>query len=80
MCNSNMNHLNRIEGQIKKLKEYIKDGEDCKRIAMLMKSTSNSFESLKQKTMKNFVLNEFGKNISEEKINNINEIFESYKK
>jgi len=77
-CESNLNHLNRIEGQIKKLKEYIETGESCKKIAMLTKSISNSFESLKNKTMKNFVLNEFGKNVNEEKIKNIDEIFESY--
>ena len=79
-CDSNLKHLNRIEGQIKKLKEYIENGESCKNIAMLTKSISNSFESLKNRTMKNFILNEFGKNISEEKIKNIDEIFESYGK
>ncbi len=79
-CDSNLNHLSRIEGQIKKLKEYISNGKDCKDIAMLMKSTSSSFESLRQKTMKNFILNEFGEKITKKNIKNIEEIFESYKK
>ena len=79
-CNSNINHLNRIEGQIKKLKEYIEKGEDCKDIALLMRSVSNSFESLKNKTMKNFILNEFDGEITERKKKRVEEIFDNYKK
>ena len=76
----NLKHLNRIKGQLEKLEEYIKNGEECKNIAMLMKSVSASFESLKNKTMKNFVLNELGENITKKQIENIETIFETYKK
>ena len=80
ICNSNISHLNRIEGQIKKLKEYILEGKDCKDIAILMKSVSNSFESLKNKTMKNFIFNEFGEELTEKKKERIDEIFDNYKR
>ena len=80
ICGSNIAHLSRIEGQIKKLKEYIEEGKDCKDIAMLMKSVSNSFDSLKNKTMKNFIINEFGEKISDKKIERIEKIFNNYKK
>jgi DNA-binding FrmR family transcriptional regulator len=80
-CDSPLNHLNRIEGQIKKIKELIENGEKQEKIVILMKSVSASFESVKQKILKNFILEEINKNkkLSKKELENIEKIFNLFK-
>jgi len=80
-CDSPINHLKRIVGQLNKIIEYVENGEKCKDVAMLLKSTSTSFESAKQKILKNFILNEISKNekITKKEKEKIEEIFNKFK-
>lgn len=53
-----LNHLNRIEGQIKVLKTYIQEDRPCEEIAQLTASITQSFSALKIRTLEGFVLNQ----------------------
>ena len=81
-CESPINHLKRVEGQMKKIREYIEKGEKCQEIALLLKSVSNSFESAKNNILRNFVLDRMGRNqkISKKELEKINKVFNSFKK
>ena len=81
-CKKSLNHLNRIEGQIKTLKKYISEGKKCEQVAMLTTSIAKSFDSLRAKTLKNFFINEIiaDKKISEKDQEKINKMFKLYKK
>ena len=81
-CENNLNHLNRIEGQIRALKKYIEEGKKRKDVAMLSASITKSFDTLRARTLKNFVLNDIldGAKISIKKEKEIEEILKLYKK
>lgn len=76
-----LNHLNRIEGQLKVLKSYIQEDRSCQDIAQLTASITQSFMSLKVRTLEGFVLHQLmeGK-ASENKQRQLTEILKLYKK
>ena len=79
---ASINHLSRIEGQIKKLKQMISEDGCCSDIAMLTTSIAKSFDSLRTKTLEGFVVNDLldGKNLSEAKLKKLQNILNLYKK
>ena len=81
-CKSSLDHLNRIEGQIRKLKEYINEEKKCEEVAMLSTSIAKSFDTLRAKTLKNFFINEVleDKKLSKKEMEKIDAIFKLYKK
>lgn len=81
-CKESLNHINRIEGQLKTLKTYISEEQGCEKIAMLTTSIAKSFDSLRTKTLKNFILNEVvrGQKLSKKELEKINQILKLYKK
>jgi len=81
-CSNTINHLSRIEGQIKTLKIYIEEGKRCEDVALLTTSIAKSFDTLRIKTLKNFLMNDIldDKEISKKDIGKIDEILRLYKK
>jgi len=81
-CIQNIQHLNRIVGQIETLKKYIEGNKCCGEIAQLTTSIAKSFDTLRANTLKNFILNEFAsdKKISTSKIEKLERIINLYKK
>ena len=81
-CKSSIDHISRIEGQLRKLKEYVEEENRCADVAKLSTSIAKSFDSLRVKTLKNFVMNEILRNchISDKKIEEFDEILKLYKK
>jgi len=82
-CQQNINHLNRIQGQIETLKKYIEEGKCCAEIAQLTTSITKSFDSLRATTLESFILNEFSssdKKIPRRKIDKLKQIINLYKK
>ena len=81
-CTQNIQHLNRIQGQIETLKKYIEDNKCCGEIAQLSTSIAKSFDTLRANTLKNFILNEFSsdKKVSVTKIKKLKNIINLYKK
>lgn len=81
-CIKSLNHLNRIEGQIKTLKKYVAEGKKCEEVAMLTTSIAKSFDTLRAKTLKNFFINEIlsEKKLSKKDLEKIDQIFKLYKK
>jgi len=81
-CTQNIQHLNRIQGQIEALKKYIEDDKCCGEIAQLSTSIAKSFDTLRSNTLKNFILNEFvfDNKISAAKIKKMERIINLYKK
>ena len=76
-----LNHLNRIEGQIKVLKTYIQEDRSCQEIAQLTASITQSFMSLKVRTLEGFVLHQLLKGkVSDQKREQLSEILKLYKK
>ena len=76
-----LNHLNRIEGQIKVLKTYIQEDRSCQEIAQLTASITQSFMSLKVRTLEGFVLHQLLKGkVSDQKREQLTEILKLYKK
>ena len=82
ICQRNINHLNRISGQIETLKKYIEEDKCCGEIAQLTTSIAKSFDTLRSKTLEKFILHEFvsGKKVSEEKKEKLKRIINLYKK
>ena len=76
-----LNHLNRIEGQLNVLKKYIQEDRPCQEIAQLTASITQSFMSLKVRTLEGFVLNRLldGK-ANDHKQKQLAEILKLYKK
>lgn len=80
-CARSLNHIKRIEGQIKTLKEYIEEGKRCEDVAMLTTSIAKSFDTLRAQTIKNFFINEILKGkVSQKDQEKIDTIFKLYKK
>ena len=81
-CKESLNHLNRIEGQIRTLKNYIDEGRRCKDVAMLSASIAKSFDTLRARTLKNYFLNDVleGKKMAEKQKEEIEQILKLYKK
>lgn len=81
-CSENINHLNRIEGQIRTLKKYMQEGRRCEDVAMLTTSIAKSFDTLRATTLKNFFINDVfeSEKISKFKMEQIDKIFKLYKK
>jgi len=82
-CRRNINHLNRIQGQIETLKKYIEEDKHCAEIAQLTTSIAKSFDSLRATTLENFVINEFSpsdKKLPKSKIDTLKRIINLYKK
>lgn len=76
-----LNHLNRIEGQIKVLKTYIQEDRSCQEIAQLTASITQSFSALKIRTLEGFVLHQLLESkSSDQKQKQLTEILKLYKK
>ena len=72
-------HINRIIGQLERLKKDIADDKACHDIAALTSSISNSCDSLKMRTLEGFVIHELGQNASEQSLKHIEKIIKLYK-
>ncbi len=81
-CKNSLDHLSRIEGQIKTLKKYIEDGKRCEDVAVLTTSIAKSFDTLRSRTLKNFFVNEVlsDRKFSKKQLEKIDKIFKLYKK
>jgi DNA-binding FrmR family transcriptional regulator len=81
-CRESLNHLSRIEGQIRTLKKYIEEEKRCEDVAILTTSIAKSFDTLRAKTLKSFFINEIlsNKELSKKDLLRIEEIFKLYKK
>jgi len=81
-CKESLNHLSRIEGQIRTLKKYIGEGRRCEDVAILTTSIAKSFDTLRAKTLKSFFINEIlsDRKLSKKDLLRIEEIFKLYKK
>lgn len=81
-CKKSLNHLNRIEGQIKTLKKYLEQGRKCEDVAMLTTSVAKSFDTLRTTTLKNFLRNEVFVNqkVSKKMEETIDNVLKLYKK
>jgi len=78
-----LNHLNRIQGQIETLKEYIGKDASCIDIAMLVTSIAKSFDSLRGKTLEGSIINHVlnvGNKLSAQQRKQIQQIINLYKK
>lgn len=77
-----IHHLNRIQGQIDTLKEYINSDKDCSDIAMLTTSIVKSFDSIRAKTLEGYVIHELleGQELTQKKKETIQKIIALYKK
>ena len=53
-----LHHINRIQGQINTLKEYIETDRECSDIAQLSTSIAKSFDTLRTKTLEGFIVTE----------------------
>ncbi len=81
-CKDLLNHINRIEGQIKTLKKYVNEGRRCEDVAMLSTSIAKSFDSLRVQTLRNFFINEIlaGIQLGAKDKKRIEDILKLYKK
>ncbi len=81
-CKESLDHLNRIEGQIRTLKKYIEEGKRCEEVALLSTSIAKSFDTLRTRTLRNFFINEvlYGKKLSKKDEERIDKILKLYKK
>lgn len=76
-----LNHLNRIMGQLRVLKDYIVDDKPCHDVAHLTASISRSFETLKVRTLEGFILHDLlGGHVRGTKTEQLTEILKLYKK
>lgn len=78
----NIDHLNRIQGQIETLKKYMTKGKDCADIAQLTTSIAKSFDSLRTRTLEGFITNELleNKKVLPDKLKKMKQILNLYKK
>ncbi len=76
-----INHINRILGQLKSLKNYVETDKDCEQIASLTTSVSKSFSTLRARTLEGFILNEIAtKDTQKNKIEQLKRLMNLYKK
>jgi len=78
----NIDHLNRIQGQIETLKKYMEQGKCCADIAQLATSIAKSFDSLRIRTLEGFIINELllNKEVAPAKLDTLKRILELQKK
>ena len=78
----NLDHLNRIQGQIETLKKYISEDRCCADIAQLTTSVAKSFDTLRTKTLESFICNQLlkDKEVSKKQMDNLKRILNLYKK
>lgn len=58
-CKPIVDHLSRVEGQLRALRRLIEEGESCDKVAQLVSATSRSFDSLKGKVLQGFFEEKF---------------------
>ncbi|MEX0930808.1 MAG: metal-sensing transcriptional repressor [Candidatus Paceibacterota bacterium] len=76
-----LHHLNRIQGQLNVLKRYIEEDRPCKEIAHITASITNSFQSLKIRTLEGYIQHELcSNNLSSQKKKELQEILKLHKK
>lgn len=76
-----LNHLNRIMGQLKVLKEYIAEDKPCRDVAHLTASITRSFETLQVRTLEGFILHELLEGRARrEKTEQLTELLKLYKR
>ncbi len=77
-----LNHLSRIEGQLKTLRKYIANNRSCSDIAGLATSIAKSFDTLRVRTLEGFIMNELmdGKHITKAKKDKLTAILNLHKK
>jgi len=78
----NIDHINRIQGQIETLKKYMFEDRCCVDIAQLTTSIAKSFDTLRTKTLERFICNQLleDKKIPKEQMDNLKRILNLYKK
>lgn len=76
-----LNHLNRIMGQLRVLRDYIVEDRPCYEVAHLTASITRSFETLKIRTLEGFILHELLEGRARgTKTEQLTEILKLYKK
>ncbi|MDP3964329.1 MAG: metal-sensing transcriptional repressor [bacterium] len=77
-----IDHLNRIQGQIKTLRKYMAEDKDCADVAQLTTSIAKSFDSLRARTLEGFILNELlgDRKVSSAKTKKLTRILTLHKK
>ncbi|MFB6181755.1 MAG: metal-sensing transcriptional repressor [Candidatus Magasanikbacteria bacterium] len=76
-----INHINRIIGQLEKLREYAKSDKECKEIAALATSIAKSCDSLRMRTLEGFLLHDIPQGeLTEEQKEELHKVIEHYKK
>lgn len=76
-----LNHINRLQGQLNKLKDYVEKDATCEEIAALTTSASKSFDALRVRTLEGFLLNEIvNKKVNKKKIEQLRSLLNLHKK
>lgn len=78
----NIDHLNRIAGQLQTLKSYIEEGRSCQDISNLSTSIAKSFDTLRIRTVEGFVLNDLlkGQKINDDQLTTLQNLLQLHKK
>lgn len=81
-CKATLNHISRIEGQLRTLRSYVEQGRRCEDVALLSTSIAKSFDTLRVRTLRNFFINDVlgGMQLSAEDEARIDAILKLYKK
>ena len=58
-CKRLISHINRIQGQLNTLKDYLSDVEDCNKVVDLSLSVDKSFDTFKANLFESFIEREF---------------------
>ena len=78
----NLDHINRINGQLKTLKSYIEEERSCAEISNLSTSIAKSFDTLRVRTLEGFVINELleKRGIPQDKLITLQNLLRMHKK
>lgn len=76
-----LNHINRLQGQLNKLKSYVENDATCEEIASLTTSTAKSFDALRVRTLEGFLLNEIvNRKVNKKKVKQLRNLLKMHKK
>jgi DNA-binding FrmR family transcriptional regulator len=74
-CKPIIDHISRLEGQLKKLKQNITEHQSCEDMVPLALAVSKSFSSLKTKMLQQAMIHQFQTNITEQNKETFDYIF-----
>lgn len=77
-----LNHINRIQGQLKTLRKYVEENRSCEEISSLATSVAKSFDTLRARTLRGFIKYDLldGKEVSDGKLEQLEKLLNLHKK